>query len=26
MAFLATPENVEYKAQLFTAYKASVIN
>ena len=26
MAFLAAPENVEYKAQLFTAYKASVIN
>lgn len=26
MAFLAAPENIEYKAQLFTAYKASVIN
>lgn len=26
MAYLAAPENVEYKAQLFTAYKASVLN
>lgn len=26
MAYLATPENVEYKAQLFTAYKATVLN